>query len=165
VTETRYHAYVFGRMLNGVGLCEDCDEVEANRMHRLHRPPVSDSSETLARELSAAIQSLIKIKLGHSHEPRPELDRAICRLDSVAEALAEMRDHPHSETLALIAEHRLTVIPFGSDWAAADTRNGALATFAGASGGTIEMLHYDHLGEGPTIGDAVRACVQRIKER
>jgi hypothetical protein len=67
------------------------------------------------------------------------------------------------ETLALIAEHRLTVIPFGSDWAAADTRNGALATFAGASGGTIEMLHYDHLGEGPTIGDAVRACVARIK--
>jgi hypothetical protein len=37
MSETRYHVYVFGRILNGVGLCEDCDEVEANRMHRLHR--------------------------------------------------------------------------------------------------------------------------------
>jgi len=33
MSETRYHAYVFGRMLNGVGLCEECDEVKANGMH------------------------------------------------------------------------------------------------------------------------------------
>jgi hypothetical protein len=52
VSETRYHPYVFGRMQNGVGLCENCDEVEANRMHRLHRPSFGhDTAEELREKL------------------------------------------------------------------------------------------------------------------
>lgn len=52
-----------------------------------------------------------------------------------------------SETLALIAEHRLNLEARGDGtWAASRQHSGTVLAY------------------GPTIGDAVRACVARIKE-
>jgi hypothetical protein len=73
MSETRYHAYVFGRFLNGVGLCEDCDEVEANRMHRLH--PRSFGQDT-AEELREKLRKLRRLAVA--------VHDAICDLQSVA---------------------------------------------------------------------------------
>ncbi len=62
-----------------------------------------------------------------------------------------------SETLALIAEHRLAYWPWGNGWVATNAyemhspREGEVS------------FRYDHCGEGPTIDDAVRACVARAK--
>jgi hypothetical protein len=56
-----------------------------------------------------------------------------------------------SETLALIAEHRLTLAPHNGGWWVTPPDDAAL-------------LVDDRAEYGATIGDAVRACVARIKE-
>jgi hypothetical protein len=74
-----------------------------------------------------------------------------------------MTDRPvsdPSETLELMTEYKLSPIPFGSGWVAIDGQNGRDLAFG--DGGTV-MLEYTAIGQGATIGDAVRACVARIK--
>ncbi len=58
------------------------------------------------------------------------------------------------ETLALIAEHRLTLAPVGPAWL-------ATADKVTTIGQRIGLRHSE--ASGPTIGDAVRACVERIR--
>ncbi len=66
-----------------------------------------------------------------------------------------------SETLALIAEHRLTLVPqTGGLWLALPA-----GTATVRDSFTIERDEWDACaGGGSTIGDAVRECVQRIRE-
>jgi hypothetical protein len=65
-------------------------------------------------------------------------------------AVLQMAAEPPAETLALIAEHRLTLQPAATGW---------LVTKFGADRSILQQE------DGPTIGDAVRACVARMKER
>lgn len=64
-----------------------------------------------------------------------------------------------SETLALIAEHRLTPLWTGSEWMVVQ-----VTEMYYPREGDIR-LRFDHHAGGATIGDAVRACVQRIREQ
>jgi hypothetical protein len=94
----------------------------------------------------------------YSNEKHPwasyQHDLGLCFHGSLAGICQRHRlEHPQarpvsdpSETLALMAKHKLRVVPemFGQ-WFAAEEYGG------------------DAHGRGPTIGDAVRACVERIK--
>jgi hypothetical protein len=74
-----------------------------------------------------------------------------------------------SETLALIAEHRLSLEhgPEGTGWRAMKIAEPDF-TMLGCSCGRFYAGQRDedevsHWADGPTIGHAVRACVARIK--
>ncbi len=91
---------------------------------------------------------------------RPDLSAKIPR--PVSDPSETPRDVYHSdvmayqalETLALIAEHRLTLVPVGPSWLATADKVTTL-------GQKIGLRHSE--ATGPTIGDAVRACVERIR--
>jgi hypothetical protein len=103
--------------------------------------PVADPSETLAsgerREIANLLERLLPYLRGETrHEVKVRSER-------LREGLAFTSD---AETLALIAEHGLRLVPemFG-EWFVAQEYGG------------------DAHGRGATIGDAVRACVAKIK--
>lgn len=62
-----------------------------------------------------------------------------------------------SETLALIAEHRLTPLNLGDKWFVMRVTESYYPRE-----GDIR-LRFEQCAEGPTIGEAVRACVARIR--
>jgi hypothetical protein len=127
--------------------------------------PVADPSETLSEE---ELQELERACRGESDCGLAGWYGA-CSPEAVLRLAAEVRRHRQSlamsdhETLALMAEHELLLSPtIPGGWGACKWKG------FGPMPNPENMVRYGTMAtwaEGATIGDAVRACVARIKER